>query len=175
MTSLNIQIIETLVVIIVFIIARLAARKMINKAGVRYDYQKSSIKISKRIVGVILFILTLVTLLMIWSVDQSDLIFFISSALTVMGIALFAQWSILSNITSGLIIYLNHSVKVGDVISIIDKDYEIEGRVTSIGIFLLTLNTIEGDEITVPCNLFVQKMIKKKSSANSVGNTWIKN
>lgn len=147
---------------------------MITRAGVRYDYQKSRVKVSKKIAGTVLFIISLTALLMIWGVDQSELIFFISSALTVMGIALFAQWSILSNITSGIIIYLNHSVKIGDTISIIDKDYDIEGRVSAIGIFFLTLKTIEGDEITIPCNLFVQKMIKKNAVAKANGNIWSK-
>ncbi len=172
MTSLNLKIIETAIVVFLFIVIRVILRKMITRAGVKYNYQRSRIKISKKIASTLLFVVGLTSLLMIWGVDQSELLFFISSALTVMGIALFAQWSILSNITSGLIIYLNHSVKIGDTISIIDRDFEVEGRVSAIGIFFLTLKTEEDDEITIPCNIFLQKMIRKKNLHKSAGNSW---
>lgn len=175
MYNLSIEIIETAVVILLFLLCRVVLRKMITKAGKKFDYQKSRVKTSKRIVGTALFIIALSFILMIWGVDQSDLFFFISSALTVMGIALFAQWSILSNITSGLIIYLNHPVKIGDSISIMDKDYEIDGRILTIGLFFLTLETKEGDEVTIPCNLFLHKMIRKNKSNGAVsGNSWLK-
>lgn len=173
MYHLNIQIIETIIVAVLFIIFRLITRKVISRAGKKYDYQKSRVNASKKVASTILFILALSISLMIWGVDQSQLLFFISSAITVLGIALFAQWSILSNITSGLIIYLNHSVKIGDSITIIDKDYEIDGTVSAIGLFFLTLKSNSGDEITVPSNLFVQKMIRKNTT-QSVSNEWKK-
>jgi small-conductance mechanosensitive channel len=72
-----------------------------------------------------------------------------------------------------LIIYLNHSVKIGDSITIIDKDYEIDGTVSSIGLFFLTLKSNSGDQITVPSNLFVQKMIRINGS-QAASNEWKK-
>jgi small-conductance mechanosensitive channel len=79
-------------------------------------------------------------------------------------VAFFAQWSILSNITSSIIIFFNHPVKLEDVICIMEaKEYEIEGRVSNIGLFFVTLKTQEGEEITLPNNIFVQKLIKKKT------------
>lgn len=175
MYNLSIEIIETLVVVVLFLLFRVVLRNMITKAGKKFDYQKSRVKTSKRVISTALFIIALAFILMIWGVDQSDLFFFISSALTVMGIALFAQWSILSNITSGLIIYLNHPVKIGDSITIIDRDYEIDGRIATIGLFFLTLETNKGDEITIPCNLFLHKMIRKnKSQDPDTQNTWMK-
>jgi small-conductance mechanosensitive channel len=74
----------------------------------------------------------------------------------VIGIALFAQWSILSNNLS-IIIFFNHSVKLEDTITIIDKDYEVEGRVSDIGLFFVILKTKESEEISIPNNVFIQK------------------
>jgi small-conductance mechanosensitive channel len=51
---------------------------------------------------------------------------------SVIGIALFAQWSILSNISSALIIFISHPVKLGES-TIIDKEFDITGRVSDIG------------------------------------------
>ena len=43
-----------------------------------------------------------------------------------MGVAMFAQWSILSNITSGIILFFSFPFKIGDLILIHDKDFPIE-------------------------------------------------
>ena len=85
-----------------------------------------------------------------------------ASILAVIGIALFAQWSHLSNITSGIIIFFSHSFKLDDTVSIIDKDYEVEGRISDIGLFFIKLKTKQGEEVSIPNNIFMQKMIKKK-------------
>ncbi len=119
--------------------------------------------VNKMVNGIFFIVLTGITLF-IWGVDQDQLVYFTTSLLTVVGIAFFAQWSIISNITSTLIIYFNHPVRVGDAITVLDKDYQIEGRITDISIFFLTLKTDEGEEITMPSNVFMQKLIKKKKA-----------
>ena len=53
-------------------------------------------------------------------------------------------------------------MKLDDTITIIDKDYEVEGRVSDIGLFFITLKTKEGEQVSLPNNVFIQKMIKKK-------------
>jgi len=55
----------------------------------------------------------------------------------------------------------NHSVKLDDTITVMDKDYQIEGRVSDIGLFFVTLKT-EDDKVILPNNVFIQKMIKHK-------------
>ena len=66
-------------------------------------------------------------LTLVWGVDQSELLIFLSTILKVLEVAFFAQWSIISNITSTLIIFFNQSIKIGDYLTIMDKEYEIEG------------------------------------------------
>jgi hypothetical protein len=48
-------------------------------------------------------ILALIAVILIWGVQAKDIIIAISP--TVVGVAMFAQWSILSNITSGIILF----------------------------------------------------------------------
>lgn len=106
----------------------------------------------------ILFII----LISIFGVNKSELALFVGSVLTVIGIALFAQWSILSNITSGVIIFFNHYVKLEDTLVIMDKEYEIEGKIVDIGLFFVILETKEKEQISIPNSVFLHKMIKKK-------------
>jgi small-conductance mechanosensitive channel len=108
-------------------------------------------------------VITLIFILTVWGVNQSELFMFMASVLTVIGIALFAQWSHLSNITSGIIIFFSHAVNLDDTVSIIDKDYEVEGRISDISIFFIKLKTKQGEEIFIPNNIFMQKMVKRKN------------
>lgn len=74
-----------------------------------------------------------------WGFDRAELAIFLGSTLAVLGIALFAQWSILANVTAGIILFFNHFIKLGNTITVIDKDYEVEGRVSDIGLFFVIL------------------------------------
>ena len=109
---------------------------------------------------------TFTFLLLIWGVDQSELMFFITSLLTVLGIAFFAQWSIISNITATLIIFFNHPEKIGDEIKIFDVDHPVFGRISDVGIFFMTVRNNEGALITIHSNLFIQKMVIKRDNVS---------
>ncbi len=165
METIKIKIIESVIVIIAYILLRILSSKLIERTMTKKIVQKQRGKIIRKALNLICFTICSIFLLLIWGVDQKELAVFISTVLTVIGIALFAQWSILSNITSSVIIFFNHSVKLEDTITIIDKDYEVEGRVSDIGLFFVILKTKESEEISIPNNVFIQKMVKKKINA----------
>lgn len=158
----NIKIIETVIAIVVYIILRVLADKFIDKTVAKKFIQKTRGKIVKKAIHLILLITVLIFILIVWGVDQAELAIFLGSTLAVLGIALFAQWSILSNITAGIILFFNHFIKLDDIIMVIDKDYEVEGRVSDIGLFFVILKTKEGEQVSIPNSVFIQKMIKHK-------------
>ena len=164
MEEYKFQIAETIIIIFVFLITRFITKRIIRKVGLRFKYQSGRIKITNKIVGVLLLIIITIVLMIIWGVDQSELLLFLSTILTILGVAFFAQWSIISNITSTLIIFFNHPIKIGDSLTILDKDYQIEGKLSDIGIFFIIIKTKEDKKITIPSNVFMQKMIKKEES-----------
>ena len=75
------------------------------------------------------------------------------------GSALFAIWSSLSNVTSGVIMFFSFPYKVGDKIKIHDKDYPIEAIIVDIRAFQLILREDNGDLVTYPNNLILQKAV----------------
>lgn len=162
MEQYKVEIIETLAVLVSFFLIRFTITKTIEKVASKFSYQKPRVKMIKKIINLFITIGALGILLLIWGVDQSEFIYYISTVLTILGIAFFAQWSIISNITSTLIIFFNHPAKIGDTITVFDKDYPIEGKISDIGVFFVILKTKEGEKITLPSNVFIQKMIKKK-------------
>ncbi len=158
----KIQIIETVIAFTVYVIIKILIHRYIDRIVSSNVSAKKRSKIVKKAINLIVLSIFLIVLFSIFGVNQSELAVFIGSVLTVMGIALFAQWSILSNITSGVIIFLNHSAKLDDIITIVDKDYEIEGRISDIGLFFVILKTADNEQIDIPNSVFLNKMIKKK-------------
>jgi len=162
MEEYQIQIIQSAIIIVIYIIISTVSHFIVKKVGNKFTYTSIRVKIIKKLLNLIYFALFFNIILFIWGVKQSELMYFITSLLTVLGIAFFAQWSIISNITSSLIIFFNHPVKIGDTITIIDKDYEIEGQISDIGIFFVSIRVNDLEKITIPNNVFIQKMVKKK-------------
>jgi small-conductance mechanosensitive channel len=164
MEKYSLEVIESVVLILSFTVLKFIITKTIDRVAIKFTYQKPRVKIVKKIINLMLIFISLGILFFIWGVDQSELVYFITSLLTILGIAFFAQWSIISNITSTLIIFFNHPAKIGDTISVFDKDYPIEGRISDIGIFFVIIKTAEGDKITLPSNVFIQKMVRRKGN-----------
>jgi len=163
MDLVEIKILETVIAIVLFLLLRLGISKLISRTVTKSLLQKTRGKIIKKIFLIVLVFITFIFIFSVWGIKQSELYLFLASVLTVIGIALFAQWSHLSNITAGIIIFFNPSVKLDDTVAIIDKDYEVEGRISDIGLFFIKLKTKEGEEINLPNNIFLQKMIKKRN------------
>ncbi|MFA7553325.1 MAG: mechanosensitive ion channel domain-containing protein [Spongiibacteraceae bacterium] len=108
----------------------------------------------------------------IMGVGFSQIDIFLSSAFAVIGIALFAQWSILSNITASVIIFFFLPYKVGQRIDLIDKDKEkiIEGVLIEITLFHLLIQLDSGKFMTYPTSMVFQNPIaySKNDKNNNV-------
>lgn len=162
MGDYKMQIAQTIITIIAFSATKLISKRLINRAGARFNYHAGRMAITNKIVNILLLVILIIILLSVWRVDQSQLLIFFSTIATILGVAFFAQWSLISNITSTLIIFFNHPIRIGDSLTIMDKDYPIKGELNDIGIFFITIKTTENEIITIPSNLFMQKMIKRK-------------
>lgn len=98
--------------------------------------------------------------ILIWGVDFSDVGIVFSSVFAIIGVALFAQWSILSNVTSGVIMFFTFPYRIGDTILIHDKDFVMEPLIIDdIRTFQVMLRNEKGEILTYPNNLFLQKGI----------------
>lgn len=156
---------QTAVVILIYIILRVLLTKIVDRTLIDRVLQESRGRVTKRVIHIVLIILGGIAIFLIWGINKADFVVFIGSVLTIVGVAFFAQWSILSNITSSIIIFFNHPIRLNDEIVILEaKDYVIEGKIINIGLFFISLETKEGEEITLPNNIFIQKSVKKFKS-----------
>lgn len=162
MVKYELQIMESVIVVLAFFVLRYLIYMAINRATVRFEYQQPRMKMVKKVINIILTLIAVIFLIIIYGVDQSELFLFLSSFLTVVGIGFFAQWSILSNISATVILFFSHKIKIGDEIMLHEKDSLVAGRVSDIGAFFIVIVTLENEQIIIPSNLVMQKAFKKK-------------
>ena len=163
---INAQIIETTFVFIGYLVTYFITNKFINNTLKRTQVQRGRRKIIIRIVHLLSFITCIILLSAVWGLEQNEIAVFVGTIVTALGIAFFAQWSLLSSITSSILLFFNHPLKIGDTIRVIDKDAPVEGEVTDLSYFYVHLKTKEGEIITVPNSLFFQKSISIKSATD---------
>ena len=153
------QIIATLIVILVFILIKRFADTIVKKFGRKSTFSEVRTQLVKKYIDILLVALLFVVLVSIWGVKPDQIFLFISSVLTVIGVAFFAQWSILSNVTAGIIVFFSFPFKIGDKIRILDNEFPIEAEIKDISSFYTLLRTTNGEKISLPNNLLLQKAI----------------
>ena len=159
MELIRVQVLESVIVLVVYIILFFVVKKIINNTLKNTPLQRDRIKIIVKVLQLFISITGVVLLAGIWGFKQKEIAAFASTVLTALGIAFFAQWSLLSNITSSIILFFNHPLKLGDTIKVLDKDYPFEGEITELTYFFVHLKTVEGEIITIPNSMILQKSI----------------
>lgn len=147
------------IIIVSILLIRFIINFAITKIAKKNDINDARIRLIRRYVTVTLFAIALLLEAFVFGTNFKELAFLFSSIFAVIGIGLFAIWSILSNITSGIIMFFNFPYKVGDKIEIHDKDFPIMGIIEDIRAFQLHLRLENGDLVTYPNNLMLQKAV----------------
>ena len=96
------QIIATGVALLVFFILKYFTDSIVNRFGQKTQFTKARVQLVRKYIDFLLGLLAAVVIISIWGVKPDQIFLFISSILTVIGVAFFAQWSILSNVTAGI-------------------------------------------------------------------------
>jgi len=158
-TTYKSEVINSLLVFGVFFVIQLIARLLVRLLGKSKSIHVGRAKLVGRYVTVSFLIIALLIEAFILGVEIEDLIIVFSSVFTILGITLFANWSILSNVTSGIVMFFSFPYKIGDKIRIHDKDHEIEAIIEDIRSFQIHLRKNNGDLITYPNNMLLQKAV----------------
>lgn len=154
-----IEIVATAITLILFVLVRFFVAKIVRRFAKVSDSIEHRVSLVIKYINILVNILTAIVLFTIWGIRTTHIIVFASSISAIIGVAMFAQWSILSNITAGIILFFNFPFKIGDVIVIHDKDFPVEGEIMDITAFHALLKTKSGERVTYPNNLLIQKGI----------------
>jgi small-conductance mechanosensitive channel len=153
------QEIFTLILILSYIFVRFLTTKLIIKFSNKSEKFATRTQVIIKYTNILLVFISFIFLFMIWGVKTDHLALAFSSIFAVIGVAMFAQWSLLSNITAGVIIFFTAPFHIGDVIRIHDKDFPFEAEIIDIKGFHIYLKTEKGEIIIYPNNIFFTKSI----------------
>lgn len=156
------NIILTIILVLGTFVTTSFIKYFFKKIGKIRDFKQKRIFYITKSVQMFVFLVFLFLLGLIWSVSLNSFLVFASSVFAIVGVALFAQWSILSNLTSSIIIFFSFPARAGDTIKILDGDNSIKGTIVEISLFQTEIIDEEGNAIFYPNNIFVQKPIMRE-------------
>lgn len=149
----------SVIIAILYLISRKVVKRLVTRHARLREFDKSRMLYVGKITGIVNFIFWAALLGFIWEISLSGLSFYFASIFTVVGVALFANWSILSNMTASVILFFFFPHRIGQTIRIQDGDNSIEGVILDITMFYLEIETTDGKIVSYPNNLAMQKPI----------------
>lgn len=153
------EIIATLLVLVIYVVLRAVAGGVIKRHTHKHGLAKErSIYISKFFTFSFTSLL-LIAIGFIWDFSFKGVF---ASFFAVAGVALFASWSMLSNMTASVILFFNAPFKIGSSIKILDGDDSVEGKVKDITFFAIIIEDADKNIVSYPNNVAIQKAIIQK-------------
>lgn len=155
------EILGSLAVILVILVLRFVSVKTVRRVGRISDLNEVRTRLIAKYISYGLLFLGFAGLIFVWGVHIREIGLIFSSVFAVIGVALFAQWSILSNVTAGIILFFSFPYKIGDRIRIQDKEIDYEGNyiIEDIRAYHVYLRKENGELMTYPNNLMLQKAV----------------
>lgn len=153
------QIISTLIVVLFYFIIRYLFQRITKSYFSRNSVSRTSMALIKKTLNFVATVTAIILIVTLWGVRPQNIFFALSSIFAVIGVALFAQWSILSNVTAEFILLFSWQLKIGDMIKILDKDLPMIAEVKDIKSFHIHLESENGEHLVYPNNLLLQKGI----------------
>ncbi|GAA4272022.1 mechanosensitive ion channel domain-containing protein [Aquimarina gracilis] len=160
MLTYQTEILHTAILLVIMFAIIFLTKRAIRRFGFIRSIEVNRRKIILNLSYLVIYIFVISILAIIWGVDLKQFTVFISSVLAVLGVGFFAQWSILSNLTASVILFFSHPVRIGHRIRILEKDFNLTGRVKDITGFYFFMITDNGQDITLPNSYVLQKGIQ---------------
>jgi small-conductance mechanosensitive channel len=153
------KVIVTVFFVVLYVISRFFATRIIKRRARKNQFEeKRTLYLLKLFHSINLLIIT-VLIVLTWDINLRILRDYLLGFLTIVGVAVFASWSILSNLTSSVILFFYYTYKVGSIIRIVDGTNSITGRILEITLFYIKLQTKDRNIISYPNNLAIQRPI----------------
>jgi small-conductance mechanosensitive channel len=150
--------IALLITAVSYFVVKSMIKRLVRKIGQEKRIAMRRVQYVQFILTGFWTIVTLAILGVITGFSYKDVGLIFTSIFAVLGVALFAQWSILSNVTASVIVFFFFPYHVGDHVKVIDGDNTIEGIILEITLFHVILK-FEDTHITYPNSLVFQKAV----------------
>ncbi|ATG78659.1 MULTISPECIES: mechanosensitive ion channel domain-containing protein [Pseudoalteromonas] len=152
------KLIVTLIALLLYPLLLKLTKKLLEKTikGKVDLHHKSRAEL---LLKIILACVMICLVLVFWGIELRGLLVLGSSLFAMLGVALFAAWSLLSNLTAFLLMFIQNDCRVGYWVRIIDGANHVEGRIVEMGLMNVVLEHIDGHRVIYPNNLFVTRPV----------------
>lgn len=161
----------TAVILAVYFVFKKIASPIIREHAEHGRLKDSSTNKALSALNVLLTIGAVASCLIVWGFDFRGLLTLSASILAVTGVALFAGWSVLSNVTAFFILLAHQSFRRGNFIRVLDADNYIEGYISEINLFNTKLISESREFIIYPNNLLLTRptIVNPRNRLDTVG------
>lgn len=153
------SLVATVIVLLSYVVITRIAAPRIKKLIIESGFNNKSFVKANRGLKIFTAIIALIVVLFFWGFDFSVLFLISTSILALTGVAFFANWSVLSNVTCFFVIIFHRAIEQGSYVRVIDGDNYVEGFVHEINIFNVSLRTVDDEVIVYPNNLLISRPI----------------
>ncbi len=158
------------ILVVYLLVVRFTKPKIVEGAD-QGRFKDSAATNAINLVRLFYSIFAVLILAVVWGLDFRSVIIFTTTTVTLLGVALFASWSILSNITAYFVLLLHPSYRRGTFIRVIDVDNYAEGYISDLSPFNTKLVTENREVILYPNNLLLGRpaMINPRDRLDGIG------
>ena len=126
-----------------------------DRSGLQSRQHANALRTRRIITGLVGFS----ALLFVWGIGIEGILLLSTSIVTLTGVALFAQWSMLSNITAYFVLLTHPGIVRGAFLRLIEGDNYLEGTLADIGPFHTRLITEERVAVLVPNTAVLMRVV----------------
>lgn len=156
----KIQILLVIIALLVLIVFMTITKRITRRVSVVKNLEPNRRKVVLNAFYFFYYLIFGATLTIILGIKFEDVTIFFSSVIAILGVAFFAQWSLLSNLTSSIIIFFYHPLKIGDRVKILDSEFKETGIIKNITGFYTMMELDNGRSVSIPNSLILQKGIE---------------
>jgi len=158
----HVSLLISFLVVLFYFTTRALVKKLIHKQARKHDITLDREMYMRKLSSVALLMVAITVIGATWEISLKGISLYFASALTVIGVALFATWSVLSNLTSSMLIFFFFPYRIGQKVKIIDGDNSVEGTIVDINLFHMSIKVDEENVVSYPNNLVMQKPVITK-------------
>jgi len=154
--------------ILILITAYLAARiyrRYISETAKRHEFAAHRSNNISKVGQVLIYFISILIISNVLGFGIQGIFLATSSFFAIVGVAFFATWSVLSNVTASLLLYFTFPYRIGDRI-LIDNEPNHSGKLTDVTLMYMKIQTDGGSYVTLPANVAIQKVITVQSETD---------
>ncbi|HEY0923743.1 mechanosensitive ion channel domain-containing protein [Rheinheimera pacifica] len=172
-SPITVQLLLSVTVVVLYFIISRRVMPLLYQVIAHSKLKAEMNKRAAAVFHILLVLLLVVVLSIIWGIDIRGLLVLASSMIAVIGVALFAAWSLLSNITAFFILLGQKAFAEGMEVRVIDGGNYLEGRIVEINLFSTVLRTKDNEQVVYPNNLLISRpvIVFPKKNRKVVSNT----